>query len=282
MRLEIHCQNRLGMVHEILDLFLLHQIDLQLIEVGTHSDQLYVGMPDVAFAQLQLLLGAIRRINGVHDVKVVHFTPTERAHYATWHLLEAMPDGVVSVDLGGRITLATHQAARDLGRNVAELIGSKIADVAPGLARVDWRRAGSLGSKRIRINSQLILTEFKPVTIPNDEGEPILAGGVIFLRSAKRINRQQERLLATTEQFDGEVSNTMLAHARSNGENEMSSVRVELVEDSLEKTIKNFEKKLLEGLFPSYPSSRKLAKKLGMSHGAIALKLREYGISKKT
>jgi TyrR family helix-turn-helix protein len=157
-----------------------------------------------------------------------------------------------------------------------------VATVAPGLARIDWRRVEARGSKRMRINGQLLLIEFKPVTIPNDEGEPILAGGVIFLRSAKRISRQQERLLAATEQSDGEVPNTMSAHTRDDGENEMGSVRIELVEDSLEKTMKNFEKKLLERLFPNYPSSRKLGKKLGMSHGAVALKLKEYGISKKT
>jgi transcriptional regulator of aroF, aroG, tyrA and aromatic amino acid transport len=45
---------------------------------------------------------------------------------------------------------------------------------------------------------------------------------------------------------------------------------------------KKFEKELLKRLYPSYPSTRQLARKLGLSHTAIANKLREYGISKAT
>lgn len=51
-------------------------------------------------------------------------------------------------------------------------------------------------------------------------------------------------------------------------------------EGSLEQTMKQFESQLLKSLFPSYPSSRLLAKKLGLSHTAIANKLKEYGINK--
>ena len=51
---------------------------------------------------------------------------------------------------------------------------------------------------------------------------------------------------------------------------------------SLEEQVKSFEKNLLRRLYPSYPSTRQLAKKLGLSHTAIANKLREYGINKDT
>ena len=49
-----------------------------------------------------------------------------------------------------------------------------------------------------------------------------------------------------------------------------------------ETLIKKFEKDLLRKLYPSYPSTRQLARKLGLSHTAIANKLREYGINKAT
>lgn len=39
------------------------------------------------------------------------------------------------------------------------------------------------------------------------------------------------------------------------------------------------EREMLMRLYPDYPSSRKLAKRLGISHTAIARKLRKYGIS---
>ena len=49
---------------------------------------------------------------------------------------------------------------------------------------------------------------------------------------------------------------------------------------TLDEEVKKFEKDLLRRLYPSYPSTRQLAKKLGLSHTAIANKLREYGINK--
>lgn len=39
-----------------------------------------------------------------------------------------------------------------------------------------------------------------------------------------------------------------------------------------------FEKALLEKMYPQYPSTRKLAKRLGVSHNKIAMKLKAYGI----
>ena len=51
---------------------------------------------------------------------------------------------------------------------------------------------------------------------------------------------------------------------------------------TLEASVKNFEAELLQRLYPAYPSSRKLAQRLGVSHTAIANKLREYGIGKQS
>jgi len=49
---------------------------------------------------------------------------------------------------------------------------------------------------------------------------------------------------------------------------------------TLDEITKQFEKKVLINLYKNYPSSRKLSKRLGISHTAIANKLREYGIGK--
>ena len=53
-------------------------------------------------------------------------------------------------------------------------------------------------------------------------------------------------------------------------------------EGSLDQAVKRFESTLLRKLYPAYPSSRQLAKRLGLSHTAVANKLREYGINRKT
>ena len=49
---------------------------------------------------------------------------------------------------------------------------------------------------------------------------------------------------------------------------------------TLDEMTKQFEKEVLKSLYNEYPSSRKLAKRLGVSHTSIANKLRDYGVGK--
>ncbi|MCL5255075.1 MAG: transcriptional regulator TyrR [Gammaproteobacteria bacterium] len=58
-------------------------------------------------------------------------------------------------------------------------------------------------------------------------------------------------------------------------------VAIDIDESSLEDAVKRFESTLLRRLYPSYPSTRQLARKLGLSHTAVANKLRDYGIGKQ-
>ena len=59
------------------------------------------------------------------------------------------------------------------------------------------------------------------------------------------------------------------------------SVGEEAMEGSLDDITSRFERSVLTQLYRDYPSTRKLAKRLGVSHTAIANKLREYGLSQK-
>jgi len=122
MRLEIQCEDRIGMVREALDLFVPHGIDMRLVEVDTKRRCIYCGFPDIPFSKLQQLLADIRRLESVEDVKTVMFTPSEREHNALYTLLEALPDGVISVDLKGNITMVTELAAQDLNVSVLNLL----------------------------------------------------------------------------------------------------------------------------------------------------------------
>jgi transcriptional regulator of aroF, aroG, tyrA and aromatic amino acid transport len=55
---------------------------------------------------------------------------------------------------------------------------------------------------------------------------------------------------------------------------------IETFNDTLEQATKKYQADLIRQLYPVYPSTRKLAKKLGVSHTAIANKLKEYGSDK--
>jgi transcriptional regulator of aroF, aroG, tyrA and aromatic amino acid transport len=65
-------------------------------------------------------------------------------------------------------------------------------------------------------------------------------------------------------------------------ENETTSIiSDETLDGSLDEIMKRYESGILSNLYSSYPSTRKLAKRLGVSHTAVANKLREYGLSKR-
>ena len=59
------------------------------------------------------------------------------------------------------------------------------------------------------------------------------------------------------------------------------AVGEEVMEGSLDEITSRFERSVLTQLYMNYPSTRKLAKRLGVSHTAIANKLREYGLSQQ-
>jgi TyrR family helix-turn-helix protein len=50
---------------------------------------------------------------------------------------------------------------------------------------------------------------------------------------------------------------------------------------TLDQAVADFEKNLLKRLYREFPSSRRLAKRLGTSHSAIANRLRRYGIAQE-
>ncbi|REG86467.1 TyrR/PhhR family helix-turn-helix DNA-binding protein [Marinomonas pollencensis] len=192
MRLEIQCEDRIGMVREVLDLFVPHQIDIRLIEADTVRHCIYCGFPDIEFAKLQQLLGELRRLGGVQDVKRVTFTPSEREHNALHTLLEALPDGVIAVDLKGIITMATDLAAQDLGVPITELLSRPLQQFIKGVsfAKVTWDDIVGGVSMRIRIRNKALLLEMKPIFVPDEEGNANPAGSVIHLKSQARLDRQ--------------------------------------------------------------------------------------------
>ncbi len=271
MRLEIQCEDRIGMVREILDLFVPHQIDVRLIEIDSKQRCIYCGFSDIPFSQLQTLLAEIRRLDSVEDVKTVMFTPSEREHNALYTLLESLPDGVISVDLKGQVTMVTEQAAEDLNLPIAELLHRPFSQIIKGIhfpkapPKESWDKPTKSTSKRVRIRGKTFLLEMKPIFVRDDEGVENWAGTVIYLKSQQRLDKQTARLKQTPK-----TDNTKHSDAISN---------TALINGSLEQTVKQWEAELLRRLYPQFPSTRRLAKAVGSSHSTIANKLKEYGIN---
>ncbi|MBR7889213.1 transcriptional regulator [Marinomonas sp. A79] len=201
MRLEIQCEDRIGMVREALDLFIPHGIDMRLVEVDTQRRCIYCGFSDIPFPKLQRLLADIRRLDSVEDVKTVMFTPSEREHNALYTLLEALPDGVVSVDLKGQITMVTQLAADDLGVVITDLLHKPLSLFIKGLnvSKDTWTDPNRGMSKRIRLRGKTLLLETKPIFVTHDDGAKLPAGSVIYLKSQARLDRQTASLKQAPE-----------------------------------------------------------------------------------
>ncbi|BFM47923.1 TyrR/PhhR family helix-turn-helix DNA-binding protein [Marinomonas sp. THO17] len=201
MRLEIQCEDRVGMIREILDIFIPHHIDVRMVEVDSKQRCVYCGFSDVPFSLLQSLLAEIRKLDSVEDVKTVRFTPFEREHNALYTLLETLPDGVIAVDLQGKITMVTELAAKDLNVPVPQLLHQPLQDFIKGIhfSKSAWAKPQAGSSKRIRLQNNTFLLEMRPFFVVNDEGDEIPAGSVVYLKSEQRLDRQTANLKLAPE-----------------------------------------------------------------------------------
>ena len=83
---------------------------------------------------------------------------------------------------------------------------------------------------------------------------------------------------ANTEAMQSQLE---LSHEFQSGFQEQF-IDVEHFEMTLDEAMRQYERHLLKMLYPKFPSSRQLGKKLGVSHTAVANKLKAYGINKKS
>ena len=81
MRLEVFCEDRLGLTRELLDILASRNIDLRGIEIDI-SGIIYLNCPDIDFDTFSELMAEIRRISGVKDVRKIQFMPMERHNTA--------------------------------------------------------------------------------------------------------------------------------------------------------------------------------------------------------
>ncbi|WP_192457066.1 transcriptional regulator TyrR [Musicola keenii] len=190
MRLEVFCQDRLGLTRELLDLLVLRHIDLRGIEIDPVG-RIYLNFATLHFEEFSALMAEIRRIPGVSDVRTIAFMPSEREHRALSALLESMPEPVLSVDLKGKLELVNAAALTlfELTRDKARAM--TLGQLVNGYAISQWQeRGGRPETVRVVIRGQDFLLEVTPVHLEDDNGKLTTAGALVMLRSAVRMGRQ--------------------------------------------------------------------------------------------
>lgn len=184
MRLEITCQDRLGLCQEVLAILRENEIDLRGIEVDPIG-KIYLNFPALAFSDFQALMPKIRRIPNVEDVKTTAYMPSEREHYEFNLLLSTLPNPVISVDARGTIDVINSAGAVLLESEQAALKGQPIDDWLGGFAIQRWleHKPELAQSARVRCGRHDYSAHLFPIWLTDDEGEPGFAGAVIHCQT---------------------------------------------------------------------------------------------------
>ena len=193
MRLEVFCEDRLGLTRELLDILATKNIDLRGIEIDI-TGIIYLNCPDIDFDTFSELMAEIRRISGVNDVRKIQFMPMERHNTELISLLNSLPEPVLSIDLKGHVDMANHSALSLFNCEEEAMFGHPIASFLPNFNFSKWAE-GSITRYRdnIVINGLDYTLEIMPVYITDESNESILASAVVMIRSA-----QEKRLFDDT------------------------------------------------------------------------------------
>ena len=184
MRLEITCQDRLGLCQEILAILRENEIDLRGIEVDPIG-KIFLNFPAMDFADFQELMPKIRRIANVEDVKTTAYMPSEREHYEFNLLLSTLPNPVISVDAKGHIDVINSAGAALLNTDKESLKGELVDDWLGGFSVLRWleRKPKDSDNAQVKCGRSVYYANLFPIWLTDDEGEPGFAGAVLHCQS---------------------------------------------------------------------------------------------------
>jgi len=192
MRIKVHCQNRVGILRDILELLVSYGVNVSGGEVGgEHGDAIYLRCPNLINLQFQALVPKFELIPGVFGVKRVGLMPSERRHMELNALLGALEFPVMSIDMGGSIVAANRAAAQLLGVRVDEVPGIPLSRYAedfdlPQLVRANRSRINGL---RVKVKGDVFLADIAPLQSEHDDSEA-MAGAVLTLHRADRVGER--------------------------------------------------------------------------------------------
>ncbi|CAB0149892.1 Transcriptional regulatory protein TyrR [Pseudidiomarina piscicola] len=180
MRLEITCDDRLGLCQDVLQILRDREIDLRGIEVDPKG-KIFLNFPELEFKDFQHLMPEIRRIPNVKDVKTVAFMPSEREHFEFSMLLNKLPDPVMSIDAKGFIDIANDAAGLLLSDTHEHLPGSAITQWLSGFNLLRWleRQPTEPQLSQVTINGAKYFAEMMPIWVKDEQDQTSFAGAVL-------------------------------------------------------------------------------------------------------
>ncbi|EEB45093.1 Sigma-54 interaction domain protein [Providencia alcalifaciens DSM 30120] len=210
MRLEVTCQDRIGLTRELLDLLVLQNIDLKGIEISAQR-RIYLNFAPVDFQVFSTLMAEIRRINGVIDVRRIYFMPSEREHRAVWALLNSFPEAVLSIDNKLNIELINPMSLQLFGVDETKIKQKSFSQLIPnhGLHRWFERESPEPYTERVSVKGSDYLMQVTPIILADEDGKFHCTGAVILLKSVAILENQRKQ--ATEVDVDNRGFNQIVA-----------------------------------------------------------------------
>ncbi|MGR5302689.1 transcriptional regulator TyrR [Vibrio alfacsensis] len=194
MRLEVLCEDRLGLTRELLDILASKSIDLRGIEIDI-SGIIYLNCPDIDFDTFSELMAEIRRIPGVKDVRKIQFMPMERHNTELLSLVDNLPDPVFAIDLKGAVDMANMAALSLLGQHKQDVIGMQIGTLLPSVRFSRWTEGVNARTRESLVIDGLdYVIELMPVYIKDEAQISTLASTLMTIRSSQQGAQIEETL----------------------------------------------------------------------------------------
>ena len=192
MRLEITCDDRLGIAQDVLQILRDHEIDLRGIEVDPKG-KIFLNFPELEFKDFQHLMPEIRRIPNVKDVKTIAFMPSEREHYEFKLLLSKLPDPILSLDSKGIIDIANEAAQQVLSETRVELVGTAISQWLSGFAIQRWleKQPTEPVVEQISVGGSKYFADLLPIWVADEKGTNSFAGAVVTCKPQPLVEQWQ-------------------------------------------------------------------------------------------
>jgi len=184
MRLEISCDDRLGICQDVLQILRDHEIDLRGIEVDPRG-KIFLNFPELAFEDFSHLMPQIRRIPNVKDVKTIPYMPFEREHFEFSLLLSTLPDPVLSIDTKGCIDIINDAGAQLLSGQSENLKGEVINQYIHGFSILRWleKQPKEPTYEAILIGHDEYHAQLLPIWVTGEDGSETFAGAVITCKT---------------------------------------------------------------------------------------------------
>jgi transcriptional regulator of aroF, aroG, tyrA and aromatic amino acid transport len=191
MRLEIICQDRVGIAQEVLDIFVARKIDLRGIELQ-HPSKIFVNIPDLEFSELQTFMPKLRLIEGVIDVKTTPFMPSEREHNELATLVRTFPDPFISIDVRGNIRMLNESAMSIMRADLSELKDEPISNWLKGFNFQRWLDGDEVlaQTRRLKFQDEDFVADILPIVVTDVSEQQVLAGAMLILKSEARLGQQ--------------------------------------------------------------------------------------------